>query len=86
MGREVKLILNFESYLFDVKNIKCKAYNNSDFYGIIFYHNDLTYDLVHNKKLNWSRILINGDFGHFKDLPFNERTLKFLDFVEIRKI
>lgn len=58
-------------------NIKFDTFNDPEnYYGINFYHNKYKFEIIESKI--GTRLLINGDLGEAKDLPFNKNTAHFL--------
>ena len=52
-------------------------YENEWEKGIIFKLPEANYNLHYNK-IGWARIIINYSDGGYKDLPFNQETIKLL--------
>jgi len=59
------------------KELKFQIFDDGNCNGIIFYEEDATYQLVHNK-VDWNRIIVNRKDGSWMDLPFNPNTWSFL--------
>lgn len=66
-----KYILVFDDH------IKYEEYSEKQYYGIIFFINNFRYEVIHNYDLG-NRLIINGEYFAYKDIPFNIKTFDFL--------
>lgn len=78
--------INFKVGSFNLvfsNDIKFETFDDPEnYYGIIFHHNKKKYEVIECKL--GTRLIISGKEGEFQDMPFNQKTCKFLpDFVNI---
>lgn len=66
-----KYLLSFED------TVKNEIFHEPGIYGIRFFVDGKVYELLHNEFLG-DRLLINGNVGEVKDLPFYNKTFAFL--------
>lgn len=66
--------------------VSFETFNDPEnYYGIIFFHKKYKYEVLECRL--GSRIIINGDMGECKDMPFNMGTAEFLpEFIKVKKI
>ena len=81
-----------KTYEFDIFIVKFKIdfnhkiYENEYHKGILFHDSEARYDLVHNKGVSWSRLMVNRKDGSWNDYPFHEGTFHFLPIgIEVRR-
>ncbi len=64
-------------------NCKYEIFNDpNQYHGIIFISGKYKYQII--DCLLGTRLIINGDLGEMRDMPFNRNTMSFLpDFVTV---
>lgn len=80
-------MLFFDNHMVEFdENIKFQTYDDKYCYGIKFWIDNVEYELIHNRQVNWSRIFVRDGAYSLSDIPFNERTLDLIPNVVIRKL
>lgn len=84
-AKELKFKIG-EWVLYFPTTIQFETFNRpGDYYGIDFHHDKYKFEVIESKL--GTRLLINGNLGEGKDLPFNKSTAHFLpDFVSAKHI
>jgi hypothetical protein len=68
----------FENYLVCFPaDVSYKTYDDKYCYGIKFADNNDSYELIHNREVNWSRIYVTKN-NVIKDIPFKESAFGVL--------
>lgn len=68
--------INVGKFEFD-SDLKHKVYECETYYGVSFYYEDETYDIIDNKYLGY-RLIITDNYFCWKDIPFKKETFHFL--------
>lgn len=74
------MIENFKLDKYSIEfnsDIKYEKYSCEWYYGIIFWINEIKYDLIHNKLMG-NRLLINEPSGKWQDVPLKLETFWLL--------
>lgn len=67
----------FDEYIIRFpSDIKYQIYDYIYCYGIKFFYDNKIYDIIYNRQVNWSRIIITEGYGRSgsKDIPFKEES------------
>lgn len=75
----ITLLYGFDIYTIQFPaGIICRAYNDNYHSGIQFEYDGDRYDLVHNKEVNWNRLMVNRKDGSWGDYPFRKEAFHLL--------